>query len=67
MPVRFKLFNEARIDEKENKPTLTDWTAFMRSQRGAQILTDESESKWRTVVVKHGPKVERKEGKKGTG
>jgi hypothetical protein len=23
--VRFKLFNEARIDEKENKLTSTDW------------------------------------------
>jgi hypothetical protein len=26
--VRFKLFNEARIDEKENKSPSTDWTGL---------------------------------------
>jgi hypothetical protein len=26
--VRFKLFNKARIDEKENEPTSADWMGF---------------------------------------
>jgi hypothetical protein len=26
--VRFKLFNGARVDEKENEPTSTDWKAL---------------------------------------